>query len=271
MPPDPAKTTVTDSGGPRPRTRCGLPRRAQLSPGREGRTKPAARLMRESATPPTSVQAAATSRGVFATRPDSISRAHSERPLCTIWRIVTWSADSPPSRCAGWGLVWVSGVLGGVRASRPRSPSPATSGIREPPIPGLSCSVTSPDPLSLQRGTRAFRWRAGVSMLWSICRVFERRAAARAGCRGHRDAQSRCLLAVPGLWEREPPFPGAPRYPPRSRASRSAGLLLRAAPDVTPRPAASSRSGRPEAAQPWRQGPRRPRELTRLPIRGPDL
>lgn len=72
--------------------------------------------------------------------------------------------------------------------------------------------------------------------------------------------------------EREPLLPPwAPRYPPRSRASRSAGLLLRAAPDGDPTPCASSCSGRPEAAQPRRQGPRRPRELTRTTHPGLDL
>ena len=72
--------------------------------------------------------------------------------------------------------------------------------------------------------------------------------------------------------EREPLLPPwAPRYPPRSWASRSAGLLLRAAPDSDPTPCASSRSGRPEAAQPRRQGPRRPREFTRTTHPGLDL
>lgn len=68
-----------------------------------------------------------------------------------------------------------------------------------------------------------------------------------------------------------PLLPGTLRCRPCSRVSRSPGLPLGTAPGSDPTPCASSRSGRPEAAQPRRQGPRRPRELTRTARSGLDL
>jgi len=218
------------------------------SPGREGRTRSAARLMRNHR-PRRSRPPGTSSRGVLVTRPDSLPPAH--RELCTVWRIVTWPRAAPPAGVTAG--VW-DGLGGGecweAACEHLNSPLPPRD-VWDPRAasPGPSRSAAfpcAPGPLFLSSaGTRPFRGGQGVCVTEHLPECPERRAAARAGrARGSRGWPSRAQgmlslvasLQCPAV-ERAPLLPPeTPRYPPRSWARGPRVSCSAPRPTVTPRP-----------------------------------
>lgn len=189
-------------------------------PGREGRTRSAARLRRNHR-PRRSRPPGTSSRGVLVTRPDSIAPAH--RELCTVWRIGTWPAGV-------WGGVGVGvgvGVPGGgVRASELPAPYPRRPEFESRPAPGRLAlqRFRAPRPTLLSSaGTRPFRRGVGEGLSYGASagvpgaenRVpgWAGEGLPRVGVEGTGGAQSRCLLAVPGCGARAAPSSRDPALP----------------------------------------------------------